>query len=429
MTTTQRMIDIPQPPVTEKAVLARLVLSEDNDREVEESLAELRELARTAGAVICGVVTQRRPRPDPATLIGEGKVRELQRTVEELGAEVVIFDSDLTPAQGAKLEEALGVKVLDRTQLILDIFAQRARTHEGRCQVELAQLRYILPRLTGRGSIMRQQGGIGVRGPGEQKLEVDRRVIRERIRRLETELEIVRQDRQIQRKRRNDTGVFTAALVGYTNAGKSTLLNALTGADAFAEDKLFATLDPLVRRCNLPGGGQILLADTVGFVRRLPHTLVAAFRATLEEVREAQLLLIVVDAAHPAREEHISTVRQVLEEIQAGDVPSLLVYNKIDLLPPEEVEILRGGPTPRIMVSALQRTGLRELLEAVEQRVALSRSVVTLRVPAARGDVLAGIHRRGRVLRQELDQHTLVLEAELPPAMVSQLAEFVVQAE
>jgi len=429
MTTTQRMIDIPRPPVTEKAIVARLILPEENDREVEESLAELRELARTAGAVVCGTITQRRARPEPSTLIGEGKVNVLKGMVEELGAEVVIFDSDLTPAQGAKLEEILGVKVLDRTQLILDIFAQRARTHEGRCQVELAQLRYLLPRLTGRGSIMRQQGGIGVRGPGEQKLEVDRRVIRERIRRLEAELETVRQDRQIQRKRRNDTGVFTATLVGYTNAGKSTLLNALTGADAFAEGKLFATLDPLVRRCDLPGGGQVLLADTVGFVRRLPHTLVAAFRATLEEVREAQLLLIVVDASHPAREEHISTVRQVLEEIKAADVPSLLVYNKIDLLPPEELELLKQERTSRLMVSATQGTGLRELLEAVEQRVALSRSMVTLRVPVARGDIVAGLHRRGRILRQKVDQNNLILEAEIPPALVAQLSEFLVRSE
>lgn len=408
----------------EKAILARLVLPEENEREVEESLAELRELARTAGAVVCGIVTQRRPRPDPATLIGGGKVQELGRMVEELGAEVVIFDSDLTPAQGATLEEELGVKVIDRTQLILDIFAQRAQTHEGRCQVELAQLRYILPRLTGRGSIMRQQGGIGVRGPGEQKLEVDRRVIRERIRRLEAELEVIRQDRQVQRKRRADTGAFTVTLVGYTNAGKSTLLNALTGADAFAEDKLFATLDPLVRRCSLPEGGEVLLADTVGFVRRLPHSLVAAFRATLEEVREANLLLIVADASHPCREEHIATVRQVLEEIQAANVPSLLVYNKIDLLPPDELSMLRGERAPKVLVSAIKRWGLQDLLAAISQRVALSRTVVNLRIPAARGDVLAGIHRRGRILRQQVDQNMLILEAEVPPSMVSQLSEF-----
>ena len=242
------MIDLERPPITETAVLARLVLPNDSEEDVEESLEEMRQLAWTAGAEIACTVIQRRVKPCPATLLGAGKVETMKATIAEVEADMAIFDSDLSLAQGAKLEELLGVKVVDRTQLILDIFAQRAQTNEGKMQVELAQLQYLLPRLTGRGSIMRQQGGIGVRGPGEQKLEVDRRVIRERIRRLRDEIESVRKSRQIQRKKRVEETVGTVALVGYTNAGKSSLLNALTGADVFVENKLFATLDPRSRR-------------------------------------------------------------------------------------------------------------------------------------------------------------------------------------
>ena len=411
-----KMIEIPRPPVTEKAMLVRVALPGDSDLEVEDSLDELRQLAWTAGADIVLTMVQRRDRPNPATLVGAGKLEEMKAAVQEKEIEVVIFDSDLTPAQAGKLEKALEVKVVDRTQLILDIFAQRAQTREGRKQVELAQLQYILPRLAGRGSVMRQQGGIGVRGPGEQKLEVDRRVIRYRIGRLKDELEEVRQDRRIQRKKRNEVGAPTVALVGYTNAGKSSLLNALTRAGALAEDKLFATLDPLVRRCALPGGGEVLLADTVGFVRRLPHTLVAAFRATLEAVNESDLLLLVADAAHPMMEEHIRTVRQVLEEIGAATLPVIRVYNKSDLLSTDEIEGLLSGRDPSVAVSARTGAGLDTLLRAVAEHLGAHRTRMHLRIPQDKAAVLTRIHERGRIVKKSYEGNDILVEVEVDPA-------------
>jgi len=420
------MIELERPPIHEKAILARLVLPNQSDEDVEDSLDELRQLAWTAGAEVVQTFVQHRDRPDPATLIGRGKAGEIRQAVEENEADMVIFDSDLGPAQGVKLEDLIGVKVVDRTQLILDIFAQRAQTNEGKHQVELAQLQYMLPRLTGRGSVMRQQGGIGVRGPGEQKLEVDRRIIRRRIQRLEKEIENIRKSRHVQRRKRTSETVGTVALVGYTNAGKSSLLNAITGADVFVEDKLFATLDPRARRCKLPSGREIVLSDTVGFIRSLPHSLVAAFRATLEEVNEADLLLVVADVAHPHVREHLASVRSVLEEIHADEKPVVYVFNKLDIAPEtgDLRQILRG-PGVRVGVSAKTGEGLEKLLEEIDRQLASTLRHVVLRVPQGNGSVVARVHESGRVLDQHYEDNTVVIEAEIDRALEGALAEFI----
>ncbi|HUW61597.1 MAG TPA: GTPase HflX [Candidatus Bathyarchaeia archaeon] len=424
------MIELERPPIHEKAILARLVLPSHSDdahaRDVEESIEELRQLAWTAGADVVRTFVQRRDRPDPATLIGIGKANQIKLAVEETEADVVIFDSDLGPAQGVKLEDLIGVKVIDRTQLILDIFAQRAQTNEGKHQVELAQLKYMLPRLAGRGSVMRQQGGIGVRGPGEQKLEVDRRIIRRRIRRLETEIENIRKSRHVQRRKRTEETMGTVALVGYTNAGKSSLLNAITGADVFVEDKLFATLDPRARRCTLPSSREIVLTDTVGFIRSLPHSLVAAFRATLEEVAEADLLLVVADLAHPHLKDHLAAVQAVLEEIHAGEKPVVNVFNKLDIAPEtSEVRQMLHGPGARVGVSAKTGEGLNALLAEIDRQLSSSRRRVTLRIPQGNGAVIARVHQSSRVLNQNYEDNTVVIEAEIDPALEGALAEFI----
>ncbi|MCC6144578.1 MAG: GTPase HflX [Candidatus Hydrogenedentes bacterium] len=407
------MIEIERPPITEKAILARLALPGDSEDEIEESLHELGQLVWTAGAEVVATFVQHRPQPAPGTLIGEGKIAEVKAAVEELDADLVVFDSDLTPNQGANLEDQIGVKVVDRTQLILDIFAQHAHTREGRLQVELAQLQYILPRLTGRGSVMRQQGGIGIRGPGEQKLELDRRRIRERMQRIREDLEKVKLHRRVQRKNRTESTSGTVALVGYTNAGKSSLLNALTGADVLVENKLFATLDPRVRRCELPSGREILLADTVGFVRKLPHMLVAAFRATLEEVMEADLVLHVIDASHPHYADQVEAVHRVLEEIGMEDVPSLKVYNKADQLSAEQRRGLIGTGEPAVLVSAKTGEGLDGLLELVERHLATTRRRVQLRIPQSEAGLVSRLHQRGRVFSESYEGNDIVLDAEL----------------
>lgn len=422
------MIELERPPIVETAILARLKLPGESEEDVEESLAELRLLAWTAGAEVADVFVQYRARPDPGTLIGAGKVNQIRAAVEDQEADLVIFDSDLSPAQGAKLEEMLGVKVVDRTQLILDIFAQRAQTNEGRQQVELAQLQYILPRLTGRGSIMRQQGGIGIRGPGEQKLEVDRRVIRLRIQRLRAELEATRKSRRVQRKRRTEETVGTVALVGYTNAGKSSLLNALTGSDVFVENKLFATLDPRARRCTLPSQREIVLSDTVGFIRSLPHTLVAAFRATLEEVNTADLLLVVADATHPRVEEHLRTVREVLEEIGAAEKPLVYVFNKLDIAERAQVSQMLWGPGVRLAVSAKTGEGLEALLAEIDEQLSTKRRRVMLRIPQSKAGLAARVHKNGRVFEQTYSDNTIVIDAEIDQAMVGLMREYIVNS-
>jgi len=424
MRSNDRLVELERPPITETAVLVRLVLPKDSDEEVEESLTEMRHLAWTAGAEVACTVVQRRAKPCPGTLIGAGKAAEIKAAVDELEADLVIVDSDLSPAQGSKLEKLLDVKVVDRTQLILDIFALRAETNEGKHQVELAQLQYMLPRLAGRGSVMRQQGGIGIRGPGEQKLEVDRRVIRRRITRLRSEMDHIRRSRHVQRRRRLQDTAGTVALVGYTNAGKSSLLNALTGAGAFVENKLFATLDPRTRRCTLPSRRQVALSDTVGFIRKLPHSLVAAFRATLEEVNEAGLLLLVADAAHPAVEDHVRAVYEVLREIEAGDKPMLTVFNKIDVAEPPSVQGLLGGHQPSVAVSALTGEGLDHLREAVDAQLSATHHRVTVRIPQSQAGLVSRIHQSGRVLSERYEDNSIILEAEVDHALEGQLADY-----
>lgn len=424
MNTDDKLIELERPPITETAVLVRLVLPSDSDEEVEESLAEMGQLAWTAGAEVACTVVQRRAKPCPGTLVGAGKVDTIKAAVAELEADLVIFDTDLSPAQGAKLEKLLEVKVVDRTQLILDIFAMRAHTNEGKHQVELAQLQYMLPRLAGRGAVMRQQGGIGVRGPGEQKLEVDRRVIRRRIARLRGEIEHVRRSRRVQRKRRVQETVGTIALVGYTNAGKSSLLNALTGAEVFVENKLFATLDPRTRRCKLPSQREVTLSDTVGFIRKLPHSLVAAFRATLEEVNEADLLLLVADAAHPAVEDHIRAVYDVLEEIEAGDKPILMAFNKIDVAAVPDVQHLTWRHQPSVAVSARTGEGLDDLLQEVDRQLAATHRRVTVRIPQSQAGLVSRIHQSGRVLSQRYEDNAIIVEAEVDHALEGQLADY-----
>lgn len=392
------------------------------DWPLEYRVEELKELARTAGAEAVGVVTQRRRRPDPAIFVGKGKLDELAALVGEAGADLVIFDHDLAPAQARNLEKVLEAGVLDRTQLILDIFAQRARTREGKVQVELAQLRYLLPRLTGRGTALsRLGGGIGTRGPGETKLETDRRRVRQRIRDLVQELEDIRRRRRVQRGRREQREIPVVALVGYTNAGKSTMLRALTGADTLVEDRLFATLDPLTRRLDLPGGTQALLTDTVGFIHDLPHQLVAAFSATLEEVVEADLLLHVVDASHPLAPEMVDTVMGVLSDLGAGDKPMVMALNKCDRLSQPAPPVPTAGAEAVVLTSAVTGRGLDQLVRAVEESLGRRRRRVQFWIPYDRLEVLDLIHRSGRVESTRYVDSGIEVVAELDGAAAGRI--------
>jgi GTP-binding protein HflX len=381
----------------------------------ESSLEELARLARSAGARVVGTLLQERARRDPATLIGRGKVEEVKRACEEKEAEALFFDEDLSPAQQRNLERAVEKKTLDRTQLILDIFARRARTREGRLQVELAQLDYLLPRLAGKGVLLsRLGGGIGTRGPGETKLETDRRRIRQRIQSIRREIEHVRRERHTRREARARREAPVVALVGYTNAGKSTLFNALTRGDAAVSDQLFMTLDPLVRKVRLGPGRELLLVDTVGFVQKLPHSLVAAFRATLEEVKEADLLLHVVDASTDGASEREAAVVEVLREIGAADREAMLVLNKADRTPADRLGALVAARPGCVAVSALDGRGLDALLERVARLVALAPRRVRLRFGAGERGAIARVYAAYRVLRHEVDDGQVLLEAELP---------------
>jgi GTPase len=370
-------------------------------------------------------VQQERARPDPATFLGSGKVATLGAMCDEAGAAVVIFDNELSPAQLRNLEQALDRKVVDRTQLILDIFARRARTREGKLQVELAQLQYLLPRLVGSSAALsRLGGGIGTRGPGETKLETDRRRIRHRVSVLSREIDTVRRRRAQLRERRHKAAVPTVALVGYTNAGKTTLFNLLTEDKAVASDALFVTLDPLVRRVRLPDRRELLVSDTVGFIDRLPHSLVAAFRATLEEVAAADLLLHVVDASSPDRERHMEAVRAVLAEVGAGKVPALEVFNKCDRLEPGERTRLDALYPGGLTVSALTGEGRDDLVAAMEGRLALDTTRVTLQFDLdAEGDRerIAQVYRIGRIVRHVAADGHVTIEAELPRRMLDRL--------
>jgi GTP-binding protein HflX len=402
-------------------------------------MRELEALANSAGAEVRERTIQTRPRADAATLIGSGKVEELVSQARFHSADVVIFDNELTPTQQRNLERALDTKVIDRTQLILDIFARRARTREGQLQVELAQLNYLLPRLTGRGTAMsRLGGGIGTRGPGETQLETDRRRIYRRIKTIEHDLERVRAGRSIQRRQRQSVPLATIALVGYTNAGKSTLFNRLTGAEVLADSKLFATLDPTVRHITLPSGRKTLLSDTVGFIRNLPTTLVKAFRATLEEVTEAELLLHVVDVSSPEAAEHAAHVTKVLGEINAAETPQILVLNKIDLLPESELDTALAaqriagapnlpGPSRAAGVSALTGRGFEELLSLVDRTLTLDPvEHVRFRFPAGEGAALHLLHEHARVTDTHYADESCEVEADAPESVRRRLARFLI---
>jgi len=392
----------------------------------EESLDELRSLATSAGAQIAGEFLQHRDKPDPATLIGKGKLEEIAGAAASVSADLLLFDHDLTASQQRNIEKVVNTRVIDRTQLILDIFAKHARTREGQLQVELAQLEYMLPRLGGRGIEMSQLGGgIGTRGPGETQLETDRRKIYRRIRHVKEQIESVRRIRTQQRQRRESMPVALIALVGYTNAGKSTLFNALTQAAVLESPKMFATLDPTIRGVTLPSRREVLLSDTVGFIRNLPHTLVSAFRATLEEVQRAELILQVSDASSPLSAEQDAQVEKVLKELEADGKPRLRVMNKIDLLPPRQRDSLRDdGKT--VHVSAAKAIGMSTLLDRVDQmlqRDALSR--VHLRVPQKEGKALAMLEARARIYSRKYKDGVVELEVEAPESLVRRIREFV----
>lgn len=393
----------------------------------EESLAELRELAISAGAEIAGEILQTRDRPDPATLIGKGKLEEIAGAAASTSTDLILFDHDLTASQQRNIEKVVHARVIDRTQLILDIFATHARTREGQLQVELAQLEYLLPRLTGRGAEMSQLGGgIGTRGPGETQLETDRRKIFRRIRHVQEQLENVRSIRTQQRQRRESVPVATVALVGYTNAGKSTLFNALTKATVFESPRMFATLDPTLRSVALPSKRKILLSDTVGFIRNLPHTLVTSFRATLEEVQRAALILRVSDASNPLSTEQDAQVDRVLKELEASDKPMLLVKNKIDLLPSKQRDSLRDD-AHTAHVSAAKGIGLSTLLDRIDQIVAEDAPTrVHLRIPQQEGKALAMLEARSRIYSRQYKDGLVELEAELPESVARRVREWVV---
>jgi len=415
----------------EKAILVGVQTADDTPWEIEESLDELAALARTAGASVLDRITQSRLAPDSACFIGKGKAASVAERAEELEAELVIFDCELTPAQQRNLESLIGCKVVDRTQLIFDIFAQRAETKEGKIQVELAQLEYLLPRLTGRGVMMsRLGGGIGTRGPGETKLEVDRRRIKDRIAKLKREMDAVRLHRDVQRKRRLGNEIPTAAIVGYTNAGKSSLLNALADAHAVVEDKLFATLDPRSRQVKLPNEQVVIFTDTVGFIRRLPHSLVASFRATLEEATRADIIVLVVDCSHPYFEDHMAVAKQVLLELDAADKPTITVLNKIDLLPdPAIAAKLAERIFGSVAVSAKTGGNLGGFLELVAEALSTRRQIVELRVPQNRGEVAALVHEKGHVLKTDYEDGAVILTAEVDKSLAARLRAFMKERE
>ena len=409
--------------VQERAVLVGVDLPSPNHKvPLEYSLEELEKLARSAGANVVGKFSQHLKRVTPATLIGQGKVEQIQSAVREVKPDLVIFDEDLSPAQQRNLETAFQTPVVDRSQLILDIFAQRARSKDGKLQVELAQLEYLLPRLAGRWPhLSRLGGGIGTRGPGETQLEVDRRRVRERIATLKLRLKTVERTRAIQRRQRLKVPYATVALVGYTNSGKSTLMNALTRAGVVVEDKLFATVDPTIRCLRLPNGDKAMVADTVGFINKIPHSLVEAFKSTLEEVRSADMLLHVVDMTSPLFEQQIEVVEGVLKEIGAGETPAILVLNKIDITSISFQRLVRSGERPVCPISALMGEGLDRLLEAVGQMLERGKERAQFSFSPAQGYLLSLLRERGQVLEEKYEDNTIQVTALVSPKLAGQM--------
>ena len=408
----------------EKVVLIGVWTEGDFD-ETQRSLAELAQLAETAGSQVLDVLVQRRDRPDPATYIGSGKLQELHQIVMATGADTVICNGELTPSQLSKMEKVVKVKVIDRTWLILDIFAQHARSREGKAQVSLAQMQYMLPRLRGWGdALSRQSGGIGTRGPGETKLESDRRRIGKSMSKLRREIKEMGVARTTQRAQRRRSNVPAVAIAGYTNAGKSSLLNRLTDAGVLVENALFATLDPTVRQAKTPGGREFTLSDTVGFVRDLPHQLVEAFRSTLEEVAASDLILHVVDGSDPDPEGQLSAVRKVLADIDAHNIPELVVINKADAADPFVVDRIKLHEKNAIAVSALTGQGIAELVALIEQQLPHPQIDIKATIPYDRGDLLARAYREGKVLSRTDTESGTVVVAKVPQLLANLLEEY-----
>ena len=425
------MINLNDNHTQEKAVLAALQLPGHEDWEIEDDLQELAELARTAGARVVAHSVQRRKRPDPACVLGRGKIEDIKELAQEHNADLVIFDFELTPAQQRNIEKIINIKTVDRTQLILDIFAQHAHTRDGKLQIELAQLVYLLPRLVGKGIMLsRLGGGIGTRGPGEQKLEVDRRRIRERINRLQQSMKQIQRHRSTQRKQREKNVDAQIAIVGYTNAGKSSLLNALCNDNSLVEDILFATLDPRTRRLTLPNNQDIVLTDTVGFIKKLPHTLVDGFRATLEEVTYADILIHVVDVNHPHMQQRIDAVYEVLSELGAADKPIISVYNKIDLLSNKSiVERLAQDDPNSIACSIKDEPNLSPLINIIVKMLQARRLRLKLNIPHNQTRIVAAIHERGKVLSQSYSDNYILIEAEVDSELAAKLKPFIANHE
>ncbi|MDQ4149592.1 MAG: GTPase HflX [Actinomycetota bacterium] len=429
----------------ERVVLVGLARSGGDLEESLESLDELAQLADTAGADAVDRIVQVRATPDPATYVGRGKAKEIVQRARDLGASAVIFDDELAPAQGRNLEDLAGVnplapdalKIIDRTGLILDVFAQHAHSAEGKLQVELAQMNYLVPRLRGWGEVMSRIGGrgfggagagpgLGTRGPGETKLEVDRRRINRRLTKLRSELKEVERTREVKRRQRLRSGIPQVSLVGYTNAGKSTLLNALTGAGVLVEDRLFSTLDPTSRRLELPDGRDVVLTDTVGFVRKLPHQLVEAFRSTLEQTKDSDLLLHVIDGSQEEVEARVQAVDAVLSDIGAADVPRVLALNKADITPPAARERLRRLFPEAVFISAVEQEGLSELLDAVAARLSPASRQAYLEIPFDRADVRSLLYQEGEVLEERAAPEGIRLTVKASPAVMGRVREFMV---
>ena len=419
-----KQLNSPRHSTKEKAVLVGVELpSHDRAFQLEYSLEELERLAETAGAKVVEKFTQHLRNIAPSTLIGRGKVEEIQASVHELRPDLVIVDEELSPAQQRNLESAFKTRVVDRSQLILDIFAQRARSNEGKLQVELAQLEYLLPRLTRQWThLSRLGGGIGTRGPGETQLEVDRRRIRERIGHLKRRLKTVERTRTLQRKERNEVPFATVALVGYTNAGKSTLMNTLTRAGVFVEDKLFATLDPTTRALRLPNGDKVMLVDTVGFINKIPHSLIEAFKSTLEEVKSADLLLHLIDLANPLFDQQIKVIEDVLNEIGGGSIPTVLVPNKIDVVPWVPMGQLKSRTVEGVCpISALTGDGVDRLLKMIGRILDQGKEHIKACLAFSQGEVLSLLRERGRIIEETYEDNRIHVTALVTPKLGGQI--------